>query len=59
MLCEHCHEQAESLKAQVLEQVGLVPPQYHQHIYDFAQEIRSLIEQGEELQALEPWKAKG
>ena len=59
VLCEHCHEQGESLKAQVLEEVGKVPPQYHQHIFYFAQELRELIAQGDELPALEPWKPKG
>lgn len=56
VLCEPCHEQAESIKLELFEAQGLVPPWFHQHVYDFMVKLRVAIEQGEELDALAPWK---
>ncbi len=55
VLCEHCHEQAESLKVQVLEVVGLIHAKYHHHVYYGLEEFRETLSGGG-VEALEPWK---
>lgn len=39
VLCEHCHERAESLRAQVLEVLGLIHPRFHHQVFDGLEEF--------------------
>lgn len=56
VLCEPCHEQAESLKQELFEVQGLIPPWYHQHIYKLMLATLEALERGEKLEVLPPWK---
>jgi len=58
-LCEKCHGQAESLKIQIKEALGHLPPQFHHHVFYLIQELFDALENGEAVEALEvPWAIK-
>jgi len=56
VVCEDCHLQAESIKAEVLEAFGHVPPQFQHHAFYFLQELRNALRSGEVVEALPPWR---
>ena len=58
-LCEPCHEQAESLKQQLFEAQGLIPPQYQHHVFYFMQELLEALAGGEGVAPLTPREMKG
>lgn len=58
-LCEKCHPQAESVRDQIKEALGHLPPQFHHHIFYAIQGLFDALENGEPLEALElPWAVK-
>ena len=59
VLCERCHEAAESLRLDVLEALGYIEPWYQHHICGFIEELAELLDNEEELSRMTPAGSSG